>query len=38
MYGAVILASLLGIVVFWVFGILRHLVVGRWYEDTRQGD
>jgi NitT/TauT family transport system permease protein len=38
MYGAVILASLLGIVVFWAFGILRHLVVGRWYEDTRQGD
>lgn len=38
MYGAVILASLLGISVFWLFGLLRTAAVGRWYEDTRQGD
>jgi NitT/TauT family transport system permease protein len=33
MYGAVILASLLGIVVFWFFGWLSHKVVGHWYES-----
>lgn len=38
MYGAVILASALGITVFWLFGLLRTVAVGRWYEDTRQGD
>jgi NitT/TauT family transport system permease protein len=38
MWGAVILASLLGIVVFWLFGFLRKLAIGRWYQDTRHGD
>lgn len=38
MYGAVILASLLGITVFWLFGVLRHVVVGHWYSDTRPTD
>lgn len=35
MYGAVLLAAVLGIVVFWFFGILTRLVVGRWYQESR---
>jgi NitT/TauT family transport system permease protein len=35
MYGAVILASLLGILVFALFGWLANRVVGHWYESTR---
>jgi len=35
MYGAVLFASLLGIVVFWAFGFLGRLLVGGWYEETR---
>jgi NitT/TauT family transport system permease protein len=38
MYGAVILASLLGIVVFWAFGFLRKVAIGHWYEDTRHNE
>ena len=37
MYGALILAALLGIVVFTFFGWLGNRVVGKWYEPTRQG-
>ena len=36
MYGAVILAAVLGIVVFWAFGALSNLVVGHWHESTRR--
>ena len=36
MYGALILAAALGIVVFIIFGWLGNLVVGRWYEPTRK--
>lgn len=36
MYGAVILAALLGIVVFWLFGQLSRVAVGRWHEVTGQ--
>jgi len=35
MFGAVILASLLGVVVFWAFGALSHLTVGKWHESAR---
>ncbi len=35
MYGAIIVACLLGIVVFFVFGLLSRLVVGHWYESQR---
>lgn len=37
MFGAVLLAALLGIVVFWLFGLLSRLAVGRWHETTGQG-
>lgn len=36
MFGAVILAGLLGIAVFWLFGLLSRLAVGRWHETTGQ--
>ncbi|MEZ5231904.1 MAG: ABC transporter permease [Acidimicrobiales bacterium] len=36
MYGAVILAALLGIGVFWLFGLLSRVAVGRWHETTGQ--
>lgn len=36
MYGALILAALLGIAVFIFFGWLGNIVVGRWYESTRK--
>jgi NitT/TauT family transport system permease protein len=35
MYGALVLAALLGIAVFTFFGWLANRVVGRWYEPTR---
>ena len=34
MYGSVILAAVLGIVVFWFFGWLGRRVVGAWYEPA----
>lgn len=36
MFGAVILAATLGIVVFWIFGFISKLAVGRWHETTGQ--
>jgi NitT/TauT family transport system permease protein len=33
LYGALIVAVLLGITVFFFFGVLRKLVIGRWYDD-----
>jgi NitT/TauT family transport system permease protein len=35
MFGAVILSSLLGVAVFWVFGIAGRLAVGKWHESGR---
>jgi NitT/TauT family transport system permease protein len=35
MYGALIVACFLGVVVFWLFGFLSKAVVGKWYEPTR---
>lgn len=35
MFAAIILSSLLGVVVFWLFGALSQLVVGRWYRPQR---
>lgn len=35
MFGAVILASLLGVVVFWIFGLLSRVAVGNWHESAR---
>jgi NitT/TauT family transport system permease protein len=32
MFGDVLLASLLGLTVFWLFGFLAHRVVGPWHE------
>jgi NitT/TauT family transport system permease protein len=34
LFGAVILACLLGVVVFWFFGFLARRVVGGWYGST----
>ena len=34
MYGAMILAMLLGLVVFWVFGLISGRVVGSWHDST----
>jgi NitT/TauT family transport system permease protein len=38
MVGAIILASLLGIVVFWFFGFLGRRVVGSWHESAGGSD
>jgi NitT/TauT family transport system permease protein len=35
MYGAVILSSALGILVFWLFGFIANRAVGHWHESTR---
>lgn len=37
MYGGLIVASLLGIIVFFIFSWLGRLVVGHWHETTRRG-
>jgi NitT/TauT family transport system permease protein len=37
MYGALLLSSMLGIVVFSLFGWIGNKVVGKWYESTREG-
>lgn len=38
MVGAIILASLLGIVVFWFFGFVGQRVVGSWHESAGGSD
>jgi NitT/TauT family transport system permease protein len=35
LFAAVALSSLLGLVVFWAFGFLGHLLVGSWHESQR---
>ena len=36
MFAGVIIAALLGITIFLMFGFISRLVVGHWYEDTRE--
>ncbi len=36
LFGAIILSSLLGVVVFWIFGIIGNRVVGAWHETGRK--
>jgi NitT/TauT family transport system permease protein len=31
---AVIMTSLLGVVVFWTFGLIQQRAIGKWYEST----
>jgi NitT/TauT family transport system permease protein len=33
-YGGLIVAALLGITVFFAFGLLRKIVIGRWYDES----
>jgi NitT/TauT family transport system permease protein len=35
LFAAVLLSSLLGVLVFWVFGLLTRLLVGGWHESSR---
>jgi NitT/TauT family transport system permease protein len=35
LFAAVALSSLLGLIVFWAFGFLGHLLVGSWHESQR---
>jgi NitT/TauT family transport system permease protein len=35
-YGGLLIAAALGIVVFFLFGLLGKLVVGKWYEPSRR--
>jgi NitT/TauT family transport system permease protein len=35
MFGAIILSSLLGVVVFWFFGFVAHRVVGSWHRSAQ---
>lgn len=37
MFGAIIVAGLLGVVVFILFGLLARLAVGSWHESSRTG-
>ena len=34
-YAAIILAAALSLLFFWAFGLLRKLVIGRWYQTAR---
>jgi NitT/TauT family transport system permease protein len=36
LFAAVILSSLLGVVVFWTFGLLSRRVTGAWHESARE--
>lgn len=38
LFAAIITAAVLGFVIFWVFGRLRTLVVGRWYDLSADGN
>ena len=35
LFAAIILSSLLGVAVFWLFGLLGRLAVGAWYQPER---
>ena len=34
---AVIMSSMLGVAVFWLFGYIQRLAIGKWYESTEIG-
>ncbi|SBW17070.1 ABC transporter [Candidatus Protofrankia californiensis] len=36
LFAAIIVSSLFGLVVFWVFGLVAHLVVGGWHDSGRR--
>jgi NitT/TauT family transport system permease protein len=36
LFAAIIVSSLFGLTVFWFFGLLSHLLVGRWYKAGRR--
>ncbi len=36
LFAAIIVSSLFGLAVFWVFGLLAHLVVGGWHDSGRR--
>ena len=38
LFAAIFLAAFLGFVIFWIFGRLRTLVVGRWYDVSADGN
>ncbi len=38
LFAAIILSSLLGLVVFWIFGLLGRVLVGSWHESQRSRD
>ena len=38
LFGAIILSSLLGLVVFWIFGFIGNRVVGSWHESAAQAE
>jgi NitT/TauT family transport system permease protein len=38
LFAAVALSSLLGLSVFWGFGLLGHLLVGSWHESSRSSE
>ena len=38
LFAAIIVSSLLGLVVFWAFGLLGRAVVGSWDESHRTSD
>ena len=38
LFAAVALSSLLGLVVFWGFGLLGQLLVGSWHESHRSAE
>jgi NitT/TauT family transport system permease protein len=38
LFAAVALSSILGLLVFWAFGFLGHLLVGSWHESQRSAE
>jgi len=38
LFAAILVASLLGFAIFWIFGRLRTLAVGRWYDLSADGN
>jgi NitT/TauT family transport system permease protein len=38
LFAAIVLSSLLGLVVFWAFGLLGQVLVGSWHETHRSLD
>ncbi len=38
LFAAIILSSLLGLVVFWIFGLLGRVLVGSWHDSQRSRD